>query len=42
MPSSFLLDAEGNVIAEHYGFRMDTADEYEAAIVAALNAAGSR
>jgi len=42
MPSSFLLDAEGNVIATHYGFRMESADEYEAAIVAALDAAGSR
>lgn len=40
MPSSFLLDAAGNVIAEHYGFRFEDADEYEAAIVAALGAAG--
>ena len=39
MPSSFLLDAEGNVIAEHYGFRFEDADEYEAGIVAALGAA---
>lgn len=42
MPSSFLLDAEGNVIATHYGFRMESADEYEAAIVAALDAAANR
>ena len=42
MPSSFLLDAEGNVIATHYGFRMESADEYEAAIVAALAAAAGR
>ena len=40
MPSSFLLDAAGNVIAEHYGFRFEDADEYEASIVAALDAAG--
>jgi thiol-disulfide isomerase/thioredoxin len=39
MPSSFLLDAEGNVIAEHYGFRYEDADEFEAGIVAALAAA---
>jgi thiol-disulfide isomerase/thioredoxin len=42
MPSSFLLDAEGNVIATHYGFRMESADEYEAAIVAALDSAAAR
>ena len=40
MPSSFLLDAEGNVIATHYGFRFSDAGEYEAAIVDALAAAG--
>ena len=39
MPSSFLLDAEGNVIAEHFGFRYEDADDYEAGIVAALGAA---
>jgi thiol-disulfide isomerase/thioredoxin len=38
MPSSFLIDAEGNVIAEHYGFRYEDRDEYEAAIVDALDA----
>lgn len=36
MPSSFLLDANGNVIAKHYGFRSADTPEYEAAIVAAL------
>lgn len=41
MPSSFLLDSEGNVIATHLGFRYEDADEYEAAIVEALEAAGS-
>jgi cytochrome c biogenesis protein CcmG/thiol:disulfide interchange protein DsbE len=40
MPSSFLLDAEGNVIAEHFGFRFADTEEYEAAIVKALAAAG--
>jgi thiol-disulfide isomerase/thioredoxin len=39
MPSSFLFDAEGNVIATHFGFRYEDADEYEAAIVSALAAA---
>jgi thiol-disulfide isomerase/thioredoxin len=42
MPSSYMLDAKGNVIATHYGFRMETADEYEAAIVAALESAAAR
>jgi cytochrome c biogenesis protein CcmG/thiol:disulfide interchange protein DsbE len=39
MPSSFLLDGEGNIIAKHLGFRYEDADEYEAAIVEALKAA---
>jgi thiol-disulfide isomerase/thioredoxin len=39
MPSSFLIDADGNVLASHYGFRTaDTAD-YEQAIETALNRA---
>jgi thiol-disulfide isomerase/thioredoxin len=41
MPSSFLMDRSGNVIATHYGFRMEDADEYEASIVEALAAARS-
>jgi thiol-disulfide isomerase/thioredoxin len=41
MPSSFVLDAEGNVIAKHFGFRFADAEEYEATIVAALRAAGA-
>jgi hypothetical protein len=41
MPSSFLLDAEGKVIATHFGFRYEDADEYEAAIVKALGVAGA-
>jgi len=36
MPSSFLLDADGNVVATHYGFRFDESEEYEAQIVNAL------
>jgi thiol-disulfide isomerase/thioredoxin len=36
MPSSFLLDAEGNVIVTHFGFRTADSDDYEAAIVSAL------
>lgn len=42
MPSSFLLDADGNVIAEHYGFRTADSEEYESSIVAALSASRSR
>jgi cytochrome c biogenesis protein CcmG/thiol:disulfide interchange protein DsbE len=42
MPSSFLLDAQGNVIAKHFGFRYEDAADYEAAIVNALAAAGAR
>jgi cytochrome c biogenesis protein CcmG/thiol:disulfide interchange protein DsbE len=41
MPSSFLLDPEGKVIATHFGFRFADADEYEASIVAALRGAGA-
>ena len=40
MPSSFLLDADGNVIEEHYGFRLDESETYEAGIRQALAAAG--
>jgi thiol-disulfide isomerase/thioredoxin len=36
MPSSFLMDAQGNVLASHYGFRLADASEYEAKIRAAL------
>jgi thiol-disulfide isomerase/thioredoxin len=39
MPSSFLLDAQGNVITSHFGFRTGDTDDYEAAIRAALGAA---
>jgi thiol-disulfide isomerase/thioredoxin len=36
MPSSFLLDASGNVIERHFGFRLADTDEYEAGIAKAL------
>lgn len=41
MPSSFLLDADGNVIASHFGFRYADTEDYESAIVEALTAAGT-
>jgi thiol-disulfide isomerase/thioredoxin len=37
MPSSFLIDAEGNVLATHAGFRTADAAEYERAITDALS-----
>jgi cytochrome c biogenesis protein CcmG/thiol:disulfide interchange protein DsbE len=39
MPSSFLLDGNGNVIAKHYGFKLANTEEYEQQIRAALGAA---
>jgi thiol-disulfide isomerase/thioredoxin len=36
MPSSFLLDAAGNVLATHAGFRLTDSAQYEAQIRAAL------
>jgi thiol-disulfide isomerase/thioredoxin len=39
MPSSYLLDADGNVLASHFGFRTDEAPDYERAIREALAAA---
>jgi peroxiredoxin len=36
MPSSYVLDSSGNVIAKHFGFKVGEADEYEAQIRAAL------
>jgi len=38
MPSSYLLDAAGNVIAKHFGFKLADASEYEAEIKDALAA----
>lgn len=37
MPSSFLLDASGDVIAKHFGFKLAEVDQYEAQIRAALS-----
>lgn len=42
MPSSFLLDASGKVLARHFGFKLADTARYEAAIVDALAAASSR
>ncbi|HUQ53230.1 MAG TPA: TlpA disulfide reductase family protein, partial [Gammaproteobacteria bacterium] len=36
MPSSFLLDPDGNVLAEHFGFRTADSAEYENGIKDAL------
>jgi len=36
MPSSYLLDAAGNVIGKHFGFKLGDAEDYEAQIRAAL------
>jgi cytochrome c biogenesis protein CcmG/thiol:disulfide interchange protein DsbE len=36
MPSSFLMDGAGNVIASHAGFRLTEAAQYEAQIKSAL------
>jgi thiol-disulfide isomerase/thioredoxin len=39
MPSSYLLDSSGKVIARHFGFKVADTDEYERQIEAALAAA---
>jgi len=39
MPSSFVLDRNGNILASHYGFKLANTDEYERAIREALTAA---
>ena len=36
MPSSYLIDQDGNVISSHIGFRRDERENYEAAIREAL------
>jgi thiol-disulfide isomerase/thioredoxin len=41
MPSSFLLDSSGNVIARHFGFRLGDTAEYEGAIQKALAGANA-
>jgi hypothetical protein len=42
MPSSFLLDASGNVLDRHFGFKLADAEEHERAIQAALAAAQAK
>jgi hypothetical protein len=42
MPSSYLLDADGNVLATHFGFKTADAPEYERAIQEALAAAPAK
>jgi hypothetical protein len=41
MPSSYLLDADGNVLDSHFGFRTADSAGYEQAIEAALSKAGA-
>jgi cytochrome c biogenesis protein CcmG/thiol:disulfide interchange protein DsbE len=36
MPSSFLIDRSGNILARHYGFRLAESEEYELSITTAL------
>ena len=36
MPSSYLLDASGNVVGKHFGFKVSDTNAYEAQIKAAL------
>jgi thiol-disulfide isomerase/thioredoxin len=41
MPSSFVLDADGNLLAAHYGFRLAETGDYEQAIIEVLGTAGA-
>ena len=41
MPSSFLLDAAGNILARHFGFKLADAEEYERAIESVLAASAA-
>lgn len=41
MPSSFLIDRDGNVLATHFGFKTADTAEYERAIEAALAKTGA-
>ena len=36
MPSSFLIDRSGRILARHYGFKLADTDDYEASIEQAL------
>lgn len=42
MPSSYLLDADGNVLATHLGFKTADAPDYERAIQQALASASAK
>jgi cytochrome c biogenesis protein CcmG/thiol:disulfide interchange protein DsbE len=42
MPSSYLLDGDGRVLASHFGFKTADAPEYERAIQEALAAAPAK
>jgi len=42
MPSSFLIDTNGTVLAKHFGFRTADTGDYEKAIEAALNRAPAK
>lgn len=42
MPSSFLLDASGKVVASHYGFKLADRADYEQSIKDALRDAASK
>ena len=37
MPSSYVIGRDGEIANRHFGFKVKKQDEYEAAIVAALN-----
>ncbi len=37
MPTSYLIGRDGEIREHHYGFKVKKQDEYEAAIIAALN-----
>lgn len=41
MPSSFLIDRDGNVLVTHFGFKTAETADYEQAIEAALVKAGA-
>jgi len=42
MPSSFMLDRQGNVLATHYGFKLADTAEYEQGLRAALGLDSAR
>ena len=42
MPSSFLIDADGAVLAKHFGFKTADTGEYERAIESALSRAPAK